>query len=601
MDFPANHLPFGKTIRHVGRLAQIANVLARNGLWSFLEVSGVQNWLTPEQVREAEEISKGERADASRQDLEGGGESGIVGTISEDKDTFLESAPDAKIPKGLPVRLRKSLEELGPAFVKLGQMLAAREDLLPAAYIEELRKLHQNVVALPYDVIRKILKEELGPRLDEFESISERPLAAGSIGQVHEARLKGERRVVIKVQRPNILGQIQVDLSLMDVLAGLLEKYVVEIRNIRPSAIVEEFSRGILSELDFVREGGNTVKVGANFASVPHVVVPEIFWGLTTPRVLTQSFVEGVAAWERQKIIQAGIDPVKLVERGFEAFLQMVFVDGLFHGDLHAGNLLALPGDAIGIIDFGLCMRLSRITREHLAGLLVALVKEDYSSMVMHLAELSDVTPEFDLEAFEHEVTNAIAPFVGLRLAEIRSGKIFWDLAKISARHGAPLPRDLVMVFKTLVTFEGIGSHLSPGFDLIKSCEGFTQKIVTQMYSPEHLKQQTFTVARDVITLMRHAPFQLRRLLRLAGDGELSLNIKGDELAKLSTALDRSAARLAVSVIIAALIVGSSILMYAKVSALDSGHLPFIGTAGFALALALGVYVIYSIFRGGKL
>lgn len=599
MEFRTNNLPFGKTIRHVGRLAQIVNILARNGLWTFLESSGVQKWLTPEQVREAEEISKDQVIHSAPH--EGEATDSLSGAAIGGAEAYIENAQETRLPRGLPVRLRKSLEELGPAFVKLGQMLAAREDLLPAPYIEELRKLHQNVVALPYDVIRKVLREELGSRLDEFEVISERPLAAGSIGQVHEARLRGGKRVVIKVQRPNIQNQIQVDLSLMDVLAGFLEKYLTDMRSIRPAVIVEEFSRGILSELDFIREGGNTLKTAANFANVPHVVVPEIYWGLTTSKVLTQSYIEGIAAWERQKIVAAGINPEKLVERGFETFLQMVFVDGLFHGDLHAGNLLALSGDAIGIIDFGLCMRLSRITREHLAGVLVALVREDYSSMVMHLAELSSITPDFDLEAFEHEVTNAIAPFVGLRLAELRTGKIFWDLAKISARHGAPLPRDLVLVFKTLVTFEGIGSHLSPGFDVIKSCEKFTQKIFTQMYAPEHLKQQTLTVARDVITLMRHAPFQVRRLLRLAGDGELSFNLKGEELGKFSTAIDRSAARLSVSIIAAALIIGSSILIYAQGKVLDSGHLPIIGAVGFSMALALGMYVIYSILRGGRL
>ena len=580
MEFHAKNLPFGRTIRNVGRLAQITNVLARNGLWSFIEVSGLQKWLTPEQAKEAEEISKSDEV------------SGLAP---------IDQVPVTS-PQGLPHRLRKSLEELGPAFVKLGQMLASREDLLPAPFVEELRKLHQNVVALPYEVIRKTLKDELGARLEEFESISERPLAAGSIGQVHEARLRSGQRVVIKIQRPNIQSQIEGDLALMEILAGLVERYVPEAKSVRPTAVFKEFSRAMIGELDFVREGGNTLKVGANFAANDFVIVPEIFWGLTTSRVLTQTFLEGISAWERDKIVASGIDPEALVERGFEAFLQMVFVDGLFHGDLHPGNLLAIEGSRIGIIDFGLCVRIGRNSREHLAGLLVSLIKEDYSSMVMHVGELSEQGPEFDIAAFEHDITNAIAPFVGLKLADIRTGRIFWDLAKIAARHGAPLPRELVLVFKTLVTFEGIGSHLSPGFDVVKTCEKFTRTIVSQMYSPDQLKQQSFVVARDVIGLLRHAPFQLKRVLRQAAEGELTFNVRGEELSRVSTALDRSFARLSVSVIIAGLIVGSSILVFAHGGmGQDYGHIPAIGVGGFALALLLGMYVVLSILRGGRL
>lgn len=561
----------GFRIRNVGRLAQITNTFARHGLWSVLEAIGIRSQLTPEQVRQAEEISKSQPG-------------GDPVQLNDDRS--------------FPVQLRKALEELGPAFVKLGQVLAVRDDLLPPGYTAELQKLHQNVVALPYSTISKVLEEELGGALlSQFQRIEEIPLAAGSIGQVHEAWLTDGHKVVIKVQRPGIKELIDVDLALIESLAGLLERYLPESRPFRPQQIVGEFRRGLMGELDFVREGGCTSKVAANLAGLDFIVVPKVHWKLSTAKVLTLDHLDGVGASDKRGMIERGINPPVLVERGFGAFLQMVFVDGLFHGDLHPGNLLALDGDRIGFIDFGLTVRLSRTTRENLAALLVALVQEDYTRVVAHFAELADPGPEFDLESFESEVANTVSPFVGLALGEIRSGAMLWDLARMAAKHGAPLPRELVLFMKTLVTFEGIGHHLDPDFEIIRSSQKMAGKIVADMYSPDNLKERAIAILRDVGGLARTAPFQLRRLLKAAIEGDLQLNVRVDELDRLVSSVDRISSRFSLSLIASAFIIGASILTAAAQGNTEKLQIPVPATIGFAIAGLLCLVVVASTAR----
>lgn len=570
-------LQFGRHIRNVGRFTQIINVLARHGFWSVLEGSGIKSWLTPEQVKQAETLSS---------DDDG---------IDEAKRVANALAEETSAPR----RFREALEELGPAFVKLGQLLASREDLMPEAYLRELRKLHQTVSALPYTVIRKVLEDELGDQgLAQFSEISQTPLAAGSIGQVHPAILKTGQRVVVKVQRPNIAEQIRTDLALMELLAGLLEKYLPELRSVRPQLIVQEFMRGIEGELDFIREAGSTSKIADNFSEIDYVQLPDVYWALTTAKVLTLSFVEGYSLLERDTLEKSGFDLPQLVERGSSMFLQMVFVDGLYHGDLHAGNLLALPDNRIGVLDCGLTIRLSRGTRENLAGLLVALVEEDYESLVSHFVELADPSHHFDINAFEEAVANELTPYVGLKLKKIRVGRLLWRIAKISAEHGAPMPRQLILFFKTFTSFEGIGSSLSPDFDIIQVCEKFSSKLVKGIYSKENIERQGLTILRDMANLAKFAPRQVRGLLKQLAQGEMQINVSSKDLHFAASSLDRLVSRIAVSVILASLVIGSSILVLAKVGH-EYYHMSSFGLYGFAIAGLLALYVVWSIIRGG--
>jgi ubiquinone biosynthesis protein len=574
----AGTVVLGKRIRNVQRLAQIANVFARHGLWTIAEAIKVRQWLTPEQAQEAEQIS-----------------------VAESKVERIDRpAVAVDQVQGIPARLRRSFEELGPAFVKLGQVLATREDLLPTSFIEELKKLHSNVQPLDYASIERVLKDELGEqRLADFKLIERAPLAAGSIAQVHRAELKSGEVIVLKIQRPGIAANVETDLSLMEFIAGLLEKYLPESKSFRPSLIIEEFARATKGELDFVREGGTMSKVAANFAGIPYVVIPEVFWRYSTSRVLAQSYLQGFSVYDSEALAREKISVVDLVERGLSAFMQMVFVDGFYHGDLHPGNMIILPGDRIGIIDFGVGVLVGRATRERLAGLLMALVEEDYETMVAHFVDLSNPGPDFDIEVFTHEVSNALAPFVGLRLSEVRSGNLLWELARIAGRHGAPMPRELILFLRTLVAFEGIGSKLDPNFDVIASCEKFTGRLVSQMYSADSLKRQGLLVARDFAHLGRYAPRQIKSILGAVLSGDLRFKINSDDFAKLSESIDKSSARLAAGLVGAALIISSSILIFAHAGR-EVNNFSVLGIAELVLAAMISFYIILSVFRSGK-
>ncbi len=561
----------GRSVRHAGRLAQILNVFTRHGFWSVIETTKFSRWLSQEQKQEIED---------SRQHTE-------------------QIPLDPQIVSKKAVHFRQALEELGPSFIKLGQVLATRRDLLPESWTVELEKFHSAVEPLPYSEILKVLRKELGDaKLKDFKEIVAKPIAAGSIGQVHKAILQNGNEIVLKIQRPGIAEQIEADCQLMAVMASALEKYFPELRYLRPTIIIREFERAITSELDFIREASNTTKIALNFKDDENIVIPKVYWDYTNPCVLALEYIEGVNPTDKKAITEKGYDPGLIMERGCNMFLQMVYIDGLFHGDLHPGNILVMEGNRIGLLDFGIAIRLNRVTRENLAGLFAGLIEEDYESVVSCFAELSRPGPGFDKDAFEHAVANTVSPYVGLELSQVQSGSLMWNLASIAARYNAPLPGDLVIFLKTMATFEGIGRQLDPGFDLMGVCQKYAQKIVAKLYNPDVLKKDAMRVARDMSNLARYAPTQVRRLLDSAIDGQFHMQIQIREVRVLAIVLKKAASQIAVSMIIGALVIGSSILSFAYRQGEGGRHLSHFGVAGFSLAAILGLYVVYSTFFG---
>ena len=566
------NIPLRRQIRNMSRFAQIVNIFARHGYWSVIERMEMRRVLNADEI----EIATSESEEANKTDAN----------------------PTADL-AGIPARFRKSLEELGPAFIKLGQILAVREDLLPKEFTDELRKLHSSVETLPFETIQQRLKEDLGPqKLTEFASIDSVPLAAGSIAQVHRAKLTDGSDVVIKIQRPGIKQQIETDLDLISTIAQLMEKFIPESRFARPTAMVDALSDALRAELDFVREAGSMSKMAQNFSEIPHIHFPAVHWNLSTQKVLTLSYVDGIPASDRDGMIKAGIDVKVLVGRGLQMFMKMVFVDGFFHGDLHPGNLLAQPNSEIALLDFGLVIRMSSRTKEHLAGLLLCLAREDYDAMVMHYLEMADPASNLNISKFQHDVANAVAPFVGLSLKQMPSGTVLWDLARIAARHNTPFPQDLIIFVKTLATFEGVGTRLDPDFNMMDQIEEFAGELLAELYSPKRFQEQALSIGRDVASLLRHAPIQTRKLLNAALEGQLRINVGSTELLKLSKSVDRTGSRLAVSIIVGALLIGSSILTYA--SPTTQINVGIVGASGFILAGILAVYIVASILRSGR-
>lgn len=568
-----NFVKLSSKLRHATRLAQIVNVFTSHGFWSVIEKIGIRKNLSSTQANEAKTVSD------SADDLQN-----LDTTDVAELQTFRVGQ-----------RLRLAFEELGPAFIKFGQFLSAREDLLPAHITLELRKLQDQVGELSYKEIEKVLKQELDPDLLKDLQMDTKALAAGSIGQVHLATLQSHEKVVVKVQKPDIQDNIISDCQLMFYVATRINRYFPQLRYLNLTQLILEFERTIKGELDYIKEAANTTKVAGNFATNPHVVVPNVHWDYTTNRVLVLDFIDGIPASKVTQLKNTDYSPRLITQRGCEMFLQMAFVDGLLHGDLHAGNLLIQEGNHIGVLDFGVTIRLSQSTRESLAGLLLALTQEDYESLTSHFLELTSPGSGFDPAKFEYEISNTLSPFIGLGLSKISSGSLLWELAGIAARYEANLSGDLIIFLKTLATFEAIGEQLDPNFDLMEACQSYATKIVQKMYGPDAIKRQSMAIGRDLAKLARHSPWQIRRVLDAAVEGKLTLKVRSVEVERLSRSMHHASSRMSISFIIGALIIGSSILSSGRVGD-QLFSISIFGILGFGVAALLGLYIIWSLF-----
>lgn len=457
-------------------------------------------------------------------------------------------------------RLRLAFEDLGPAFVKLGQLLSTRPDLLPEHYIEEFTKLQDNVQPLSFERVKAQVERELGRKLeDAFASFDPQPLAAASIGQVHEARLASGDKVVVKIQRPEIEKLIENDVSLLAFLAGLLERYVPETRVIGPRTVVDEFFKTLSYELDFVVEANNMAKMSENMRVFPEVVIPRVYKSLSTRRVLTLEKLEGVRVNDLKALDAAGVDRKKIVELGARAFFKSVMIDGLFHGDLHGGNLFILPGDRLGIIDFGIVGRLSQRSRDQLANMVMSLLTEDYENLCYQYAELGAADASIDFEAFQREVRNTLSPYVGLALADLNIGRILIEATKIATHYNIKVPGDWMIVFKGILTLEGMGRTLDPEFDLMKASEPLVRDLVKDQYSPQRLTKDFLWVAKDVATLMQTLPRQIRWMFRKLNSNDFAFEIKSPDIREIGQQIDRSGRKVSLSLVISGLLMAGSL------------------------------------------
>ena len=469
---------------------------------------------------------------------------------------YAESQADKTVSE----RLRLAFEELGPTFVKFGQLLSTRTDLIPEAFIEEFTKLQDNVRPLPFDVVRTVVEQELGKKIEEaYSSFNHEPLAAASIGQVHEAQLLGGESVVVKVQRPEIEKIIDTDISLLAFLAGLLEKYIPETRVVGPRVIVDEFFRTLSFELDFVVEANNIAKISENMKSLPDIVIPKVYKTLSTHKVLTLEKLEGIRVNDFKALDAAGIHRKTVVEIGAKAFFKSVMIDGLFHGDLHGGNLFVLPGDRLGIIDFGIVGRLSQKSRDQLVNMVMALLTEDYENLCYEYAELGSAQTSVDFDAFQREVRNALSPYMGLALADINVGRVLIEATKIAARHSINVPGDWMLVFKAILTIEGMGRTLDPEFDLLSTGQTLVKDLVKDQYSIPRVTKELLWVGKDVLALLKMLPRQFRWMFKKFNSNDFAVEIKSPDFEKIRLQLDTNGRRMSMSILIAGLFVASSL------------------------------------------
>ncbi len=457
-------------------------------------------------------------------------------------------------------RLRLACEELGPTFVKLGQLMSTRPDLIPDEFIEEFVKLQDNVQAISYEAVRETVEKELGKTLSEaFVSFDEKPLAAASIAQVHSAVMHNGELVVVKVQRPGIEKIIDTDVSLLAFLAGLLEKYVPETQIASPKVIVEEFFRTLSYELDFFIEANSIAKIAENMASIPDIVLPKVYRTHSTQRVLTLERFEGIRVNDLEAIDKAGIDRKLIVELGARAFFKSIMIDGLFHGDLHGGNLFVLPGNRLGIIDFGVVGRLSAKSRERLATMMMALLTEDFETLCYQYAELGVTSGFIDFESFQREVQNVLSPYMGLAISDFNSGRVLIEATKIATKYNIKVPGDWMLVFKAILTVEGMGRTLYPQFDLMETGRELVKDLIKNQYSIQKISKDLLWVAKDVAALLQVLPRQIRWMFRKFNSNDFAFEVKSPDLQDIRRQLDTNGRRVSLSVIIAGLAIAGSI------------------------------------------
>ena len=492
-------------------------------------------------------------------------------------------------------RVRRALEELGPTFVKLGQILATRGDLFPPEWIVEFGKLQDAAPALPFADLRGQLVEDLGEAPEAvFAELDPVPLAAASLAQVHRARLADGTAVVLKVRRPGIRPVIEADLRLLDRLAEIIEKEAPELVRYRPREVIRQFAHSLRRELDFSAEGRHAERIAALFVSSPEIVVPRIHWQWTGERLNVQDFIEGIPG-RQAAALPDGFDRRLLARRGADAVLRMILEAGFFHADPHQGNVFYLPGNRIAFIDFGMVGRLSEARRFEVATLMHGLVGRDARKVADVLLDWS-ADSSGDAEALRSEIEAFVDDYHGVALKKLDLGALLADVVAILREHGLALPPDLALMIKAFITLEGMGRQLDPDFDIAGEAAPFLREVLLAHLAPRAIARRGWEALLGGVQMLAGLPQDLGRLLRAARRGKLQLEVDVPALKSFGDQLDRAASRLTMAIVTAALIVGSSIVMTVD----RGGGVATLGLLGFIAAMLGGLWVLISVWRGGR-
>ncbi len=500
-----------------------------------------------------------------------------------------------------PAQVRLAMEELGPAFVKLGQILAGRADLFGPEWIAEFEKLHSHVPAVPLELLRPQLREDLGGEPEEvFARFDTEPLAAASIAQVHRAQLKDGTEVVVKIRRPGITEVIEADLRLLARLAALAEAEVPALKPYRLQQLVREFVKSLRRELNLAAECRHAERITANMAPLPWIVIPRVYWAHTGERVNVQDYVGGVPGDQLGQLTpEAGFDRTLLAQRGAQAVLKMIVEDGFFHADPHPGNVFYLPGNGIAFIDFGMVGRLSERRREELLQLLLGLVERQSQAVAEVLLDWTGDGHGINQAQLETEIEDFVDQYHGTPLAELSLGQMLADVTALLREHHLGLPSDLALLIKAFISLEGMGRGLDPGFHMATEATPMLQDVLRARYEPKALAGRAWKTLRRTLAVAEQLPHDISRLLRNARRGRLQVNIELAHLKRVGDQIDRAANRLAMALVIAALIIGSSIAMMVKGGPTLFG-MPLLGSLGFIGAVLGGLWLVRAIWRSRR-
>jgi ubiquinone biosynthesis protein len=553
-------------MRDLPRLHEITSVFIRHGLGDLVRRAGIAGVLE----RAGQMLHWGARAESAR----------------------LEPA----------TRARLALEELGPTFVKLGQLMATRVDLFPPAWIAEFEKLLADTPPVPFAALQPELERALGRSpFEVFRELDPVPLASASIAQVHRARLPDGTPVVLKIRRPGIRAKVEADLRLLAQIAQLVESEIPEARRYQPAEIAAQFARSLERELDLAVEARHVERLAKNFEGDPYIVIPKVYGEWTSEVMNVQERVDAIPGTDLAAVKAAGLDSKLIAARGVEATLKMILVDGFFHADPHPGNVLFLPDNRIVMIDCGMVGRLSPIRRNQVVDLLAGLARLDEEAMLDVLLDWAG-DAYVDEARLAADVNELVYDYEGVPLKDIRIGALIREFAAIIRRHSIVLPPDLTLMFKALITMEGLGRQFDPDFHVIDHLTPMLRLALAERYKPAGLLRRGRGTLAQVANLVTSVPRDLARLLRDARRGKTRIDLDLKRLDHFGRQLDRTLDRATMGIMTASLVIGSAIVMTVQEgpSVFGVPLLTAVGVVGYVVAFVNSVWILFGIWRSGK-
>jgi len=555
----------GRTYRHLNRYRQILTILFKYGFGDLLEMLKIDQYI----------------------------EVGLQ-IISKKREVRIERLTK---PQGL----RMAFEELGPTYIKLGQILSTRPDLVPMEFIKELSKLQDNVPAFASEQIRRSIRSEFDCSAEDlFVQLDDVPLASASIGQVHRAVLKDGEVVAVKFQRPGIRKIIEIDLEIMLHLATLAERHIEELALHRPIKIVEEFARTLEKEIDYKNEATNMERAASHFLDDPNVYIPKVYREVTTSRVLTTEFIDGIKISNIDELEAAGLDRKIITARGADLVLKQVFDHCFFHADPHPGNIFVLPGNVICLLDFGMAGIVDRQTRDDFVDLLESIVNRNEARAAQVLLKLTYREVEPDRRRLERDVADFMGRHLYKPLKDIELGKLLHQLLELATDFRLRIPADIFLMMKALSTVEGVGRMLDPEFDMIARSTPFITRVKLERFKPDRIVNDVYDLGYQLLQFLRQFPNQMLELTNLIRQEKLRLQIEHRGLETMLVTHDRISNRISFSILIAALIIGSALIVISETPPLVYG-ISLIGILLFFAAAIMGIWLLVAILRKGRL
>ena len=530
-------------------------------------------------------------------------EMGLLEVLSIPKRLFSEETKGTHR-KSTGERIRLFLEELGPTFVKIGQVASTRYDLLPSEIISELENLQDQATPFSYELVRKIIESELGHPIDAvFLEFNETPIAAASIGQVHYAVLKTGEKVAIKVQRPKMKTVIETDLEILQDLALIAEQRLEWAERYQLRDIVDEFSRSLLEEIDYTIEGRNAEKIYKQFEDDPKIVIPKVYWEYSTKKVLTMEYIDGIKINEMDKSKQIGNSPKVLANTIIDSLLKQILVEGFFHGDPHPGNILTLPGNVIVFLDFGMVGRLTPDMKHHLASLVIALMRKKTEDVIKSIVQMGIVPENIDMITLRRDVDRLYEKYYDASLSTVSLAQVIIDLFAVAYQHQIRIPPDLTLLGKTLLTMEGLVVKLDPELSILKVAEPFGRRLLMERFDPKNVAGNVWDQVVEVGRLVNELPKVLKEISVLLKKGKMKQELSFPDKDFMLTKLDRISNRISFSIsLLSFSIVFVGLVISSAMAGKTSSILLKIPTIeiGFVIATSMFLWLLFSIFRSGK-